>query len=109
MKPLLDLAINECRWPVTDDKPFLFCGERKPHGASYCACHKRMSVSAEQPVPFSGRAADFFAGGRVRAGLRSGQAGSTPMGSGERMSVDARIRQSLAGRQHSAIFKEAAE
>lgn len=109
MKPLLDLAINDCRWPVTDDKPFLFCGEPKAVTSSYCACHKRMSVSAEQPAAYSGRTADFFAGGRVRAGLHKSQAGVNPMGSGERMSVDAKIRQSLTARPRNVIFREAAE
>lgn len=70
MKPLLDLNPNDCRWPVTDDRPFLFCGEPKAGAGSYCACHKRMSVSADQPVPFNSRegrrVADYLAGGKAR-------------------------------------------
>lgn len=66
MKPLLDLDPSDCRWPVTADKPFLFCGAPKAEGSSYCACHRRLSVSAEQPAPYGPRTADFFAGGRVR-------------------------------------------
>lgn len=70
MKPLLDLDPNDCRWPVTADKPFLFCGARKAPGSSYCACHKAMSVSADQPLVLAGRAlsrmANAFGGGKVR-------------------------------------------
>lgn len=70
MKPLLDLNPSDCRWPVTDDRPFLFCGEPKAPESSYCACHKRMSVSADQPIAYRGheltRVANYFGGGRAK-------------------------------------------
>jgi hypothetical protein len=70
MKPLLDLEPNDCRWPVTHDRPHLFCGEPKLSGGGYCACHKAMSVAAEQPEPWTERRlrgmADVFAGGRCK-------------------------------------------
>lgn len=70
MKPLLDLNPRDCRWPVTADKPFLFCGEPQADGSSYCRCHQRMSVSAEQPAVYEGvvlsRMANAFGGGKAR-------------------------------------------
>lgn len=33
-----DLTDDVCHWPVTDDAPFLFCGQASG-GATYCACH----------------------------------------------------------------------
>lgn len=76
MKPLLDLAKYDCRWPMTDDKPFLFCGEPQAGESSYCACHKAMSVSPAQPVPLRGmaltRLANAFGGGRARALNKAG-------------------------------------
>lgn len=62
MKPLLDLERGECRWPVTDTKPYLFCAEPRDGESSYCACHKAMSVAEAQPQPLTDRAADFLAG-----------------------------------------------
>jgi GcrA cell cycle regulator len=41
-RKLLQLSAMQCRWPVTDEKPFLFCADRveKP---PYCPPHKRMA------------------------------------------------------------------
>jgi hypothetical protein len=36
---ILDLKTDDCRWPVTDRPPHLFCGRQKWGGSSYCACH----------------------------------------------------------------------
>lgn len=36
---LADLGTNNCRWPVTEDSPFLFCGSAIA-GQSYCAVHE---------------------------------------------------------------------
>lgn len=92
MKTLLDLEPSDCRWPVTDDRPHLFCGEPKLPGSSYCACHKPLSVSAEQPDPVSGRRlarlADFLAGGRARTAPNVGSERS-------RAAVDTYCRQTL--------------
>lgn len=41
--PLMDLKPGQCKWPIGDEKPFLFCG--KPCGdGSYCKAHARASV-----------------------------------------------------------------
>jgi hypothetical protein len=41
---LLALKASQCRWPVNDDSPFLFCAAPKsPHHASYCAHHHTLS------------------------------------------------------------------
>jgi hypothetical protein len=37
--PLLDLRADNCRWPVTERPPHLFCGRPKWGGSPYCACH----------------------------------------------------------------------
>jgi GcrA cell cycle regulator len=36
---LLELRSDDCRYPVNDVPPFLFCGHPKMHGSSYCAGH----------------------------------------------------------------------
>lgn len=41
---VLDLEANDCRWVMTDDSPFLFCGLPKAFGSSYCADHFKLSV-----------------------------------------------------------------
>jgi len=40
---LMDLGASMCRWPVTVDRPWLFCGVGNSDGI-YCATHKAMSV-----------------------------------------------------------------
>jgi GcrA cell cycle regulator len=40
--PLAELENNECRYPVTDDAPFLFCGQPQAEGSSYCAHHHHL-------------------------------------------------------------------
>lgn len=84
MKPLLDLDPRDCRWPVTDTKPFMFCAAPRDGESSYCACHRVMSVTPDQPPPMNGRHADFLAGGRVRQKQYAHRAES-------RMRVDTRI------------------
>lgn len=89
MKPLLDLAPSDCRWPVTDTKPFLFCGLPRAAPSSYCACHKAMSVSADQPAPYNAARtrgiADTFAGARLVS--RQKAAAST-----QRMPIDQHMK-----------------
>lgn len=38
-KPILELKAHECRYPVTDDKPHLFCAQPVEPGQSYCGFH----------------------------------------------------------------------
>ncbi len=38
---LMDLQTNDCRYPTTEDSPFLFCGLKAV--GSYCAAHERLS------------------------------------------------------------------
>lgn len=40
---LLDLGAGQCKWPVTEDSPFLFCGAASTHGP-YCHHHHLWSV-----------------------------------------------------------------
>ena len=43
---LLDLGPDDCRYPVNDDSPFLFCGHRKLKGASYCGPHFALTLKS---------------------------------------------------------------
>jgi GcrA cell cycle regulator len=50
---LWDISSNTCCWPVTDDSPFLFCGDpRDPrsgkHDRGYCTEHWLRSISSER-------------------------------------------------------------
>ena len=38
----VQLEQNDCRYPVTADSPFLFCGNPQAEGSSYCAHHHHM-------------------------------------------------------------------
>jgi GcrA cell cycle regulator len=40
---LVDLGQSDCRYPVTHDSPFLFCGHLKIEGESYCGPHLALS------------------------------------------------------------------
>jgi hypothetical protein len=40
---LLDLGASDCRYPTTDDRPFLFCGQAQQDGFSYCPGHLALS------------------------------------------------------------------
>lgn len=105
MKTLLDLANNECRWPLTRDKPFRFCAEPKLAGSSYCACHKPMSVRADQPkrgsVP-----GGFVLPKFVRAGSRRSAGGEQSALLQHRTPVDVHMRRSL---ETATILQEAGE
>jgi len=41
---VLELEIDDCRWPITDNPPHLFCGNLKVPGLSYCPFHARRAV-----------------------------------------------------------------
>lgn len=43
-KDLLALNPCDCRWPLTDNGPHMFCAEEVVEGSSWCAHHKRRSV-----------------------------------------------------------------
>lgn len=40
---LVDLERDQCKWPVTEDAPFLFCGAQSTHGP-YCHHHHLWSI-----------------------------------------------------------------
>lgn len=42
---ITELARSECRWPVTEDSPHLFCGRPQAEDSSYCATHRDRSIS----------------------------------------------------------------
>jgi GcrA cell cycle regulator len=46
---LLDLEPEDCRYPVTDDSPFLFCGHQIAEG-SYCRAHYRIAMVFTPPT-----------------------------------------------------------
>ena len=47
-KPLLVVSeANGCRWPIGEERPYLFCGE-PTHRGNYCAAHRSISF---RPVP----------------------------------------------------------
>jgi hypothetical protein len=39
IRDILTIRRNECRYCITDDAPFLFCGEPQMAGSSYCEGH----------------------------------------------------------------------
>jgi GcrA cell cycle regulator len=43
-RPLIDLRDGMCKWPVTEDSPFLFCAAPTAEGKSYCQHHVDWSV-----------------------------------------------------------------
>jgi len=46
---LMDLQSGQCKWPVNDGDPFLFCAAPALPGSSYCGCHAAISVGAGTP------------------------------------------------------------
>lgn len=42
--PLLDLKSGQCKWPVSQDAPFLFCAAPVEPGAPYCPHHVLWSI-----------------------------------------------------------------
>lgn len=52
---LMDLAVDGCRWPTTDQLPYLFCNLKQHLGSSYCPEHYLRSIGEGTP---SERAAD---------------------------------------------------
>ena len=46
---LVDLDRGMCKWPVSEGRPFLFCGCKAEEGASYCLSHQRRSLGTGTP------------------------------------------------------------
>lgn len=38
-KPLHDLAAGECKWPLGEDRPYMFCACQTTQAGTYCAHH----------------------------------------------------------------------
>ncbi len=58
----LDLKPSQCRYAVNDALPYLFCGQRKEPGSSYCAHHHALTHT--EPL-------DLSADERERRGARA--------------------------------------
>lgn len=50
MPSLLQLRHHQCRYPLTQEKPFLFCGRATKDGSSYCPRHHKDCVQPGGPV-----------------------------------------------------------
>lgn len=50
-KGLLDLKMNDCRWPIGEPKhpDFHFCGAPQAPGRPYCARHWEMAFQPPRP------------------------------------------------------------
>lgn len=46
-KTLLELGPHECKWPLNDGGPYLFCAEAT-NGAAYCRHHALRSLPADK-------------------------------------------------------------
>lgn len=46
--PFMDWEPHHCRYPVTDDAPFLVCGHTKLEGSSYCGYHDAICHQSKQ-------------------------------------------------------------
>lgn len=45
---LLELLLDACRWPVTDNPNMLFCGERADEGCPYCKRHRSLAYVSQR-------------------------------------------------------------
>jgi hypothetical protein len=61
---LVDLDRGMCKWPVSEGRPFLFCGCKADEGSTYCPSHYRRSLGTGTP---SERKAISIATGAVKA------------------------------------------
>lgn len=43
-RPLIDLRDGMCKWPVSENSPFLFCAASVVEGKSYCQHHLNWSI-----------------------------------------------------------------
>nr|QBM02683.1 hypothetical protein [uncultured archaeon] len=42
---------DQCRWPVNEGSPYLYCGAPRVPGKSYCAHHQRMLLRPPKHLP----------------------------------------------------------
>jgi hypothetical protein len=61
LKTLFDLKRGECRWPIGDRAPYLFCGDPQKEGRSYCEAHWSASIESVQKPPLLECHADMLA------------------------------------------------
>ena len=55
---LIELTESQCKWPVNEGDPFLFCGHPKAEGSPYCSQHHaRAYAGAPRPNTFKYRRA----------------------------------------------------
>jgi GcrA cell cycle regulator len=54
MTPLLDLTETQCKWPVNNGGPFLFCAHEKERSDPYCSFHMRAAFQ-KTPVVLRAR------------------------------------------------------
>jgi len=45
---LIDLRANQCRYPVTDESPHLFCGAPRKAESAYCPFHHRVCWTTQK-------------------------------------------------------------
>jgi GcrA cell cycle regulator len=45
---ILEIGAGECRYPTTQDSPFLFCGHQQQSESSYCGFHHRLAYQPMQ-------------------------------------------------------------
>jgi len=52
--PLLkDLRHDQCRYPLTQEAPYVFCGRQKAGGSSYCPRHHALCITKRvRPIEF---------------------------------------------------------
>jgi hypothetical protein len=46
---LVDLMQGQCKWPIGQDAPYLFCGCEAVEGKSYCAAHYAIATGIGTP------------------------------------------------------------
>ena len=42
-KPADVMTVSGCRWPISDDGPWLFCNAEQALGCPYCEIHQALS------------------------------------------------------------------
>lgn len=46
---------GQCRWPIGDDLPFLYCCASTNEGRIYCPAHDRIGSQPAPPIKFNGK------------------------------------------------------
>lgn len=53
MPMLKDLRHDQCRFPLTAEKPFIMCGRQQVRGSSYCPKHYAICITKKvRPIEF---------------------------------------------------------